>query len=633
MRATTDPIVAGRRLPIGAELVQGAVHFRVWAPDNDAIAVVLHDGDVVVTLDEEDSGYFSGFAEGAEAGTLYRYRLSDGRLAPDPASRSQPQGPHGPSAVVDPAAFVWTDQAWRGSRAHRHIIYELHIGTFTPAGTWQSALEQLPELARLGITMLEIMPIAEFPGRFNWGYDGVALFAPAHVYGTPDDFRRFVDAAHAHGLAVILDVVYNHMGPDGCYMAQFARAYFSQRYAATDWGEAINFDGPDSLPVREFFLANARYWIREFHLDGLRLDATQNIYDASSPHILRQITSTARDAAPDRALWVVAENESQDTRLVRPIDDEGFGIDALWNDDFHHAAQVALTGRAEAYYTDYRGAPQEFISIAKRGFLYQGQHYAWQEQRRGTPTRGLTARAFVNFLENHDQVANSADGRRTPLLANAGDWRALTALMFLLPGHVLLFQGQEFAASAPFLFFADHHLELARLVHAGRRVFLEQFPSLAAPEIQQRVHDPADEQTFLQCKLDLTERAKHEHALQLHRDLIEITRTDRVLAMADETRIDGAVLSNDSFVLRYFGDDGDDRLVLVSLGVTFHLTPAPEPLLAPPLSQQWRVIWSSEDPIYGGRGTLEPEQHDGWHIPAHACLVLAPQAHEPENLT
>jgi maltooligosyltrehalose trehalohydrolase len=311
----------------------------------------------------------------ARTGMRYSLRLDQGEAAlPDPASRFQPEGPHGPSEIVDPGDFAWTDGAWRGRTREQLVIYEMHVGTFTPDGSWEAASRELRALAELGITCLEIMPVAEFPGRFGWGYDGVNLFAPTRLYGRPIDFRRFVDRAHAHGIAVILDVVYNHFGPDGNYLKLFSAAYFTDRYD-NEWGEAINFDGPESGPSREFFVANAGYWIDEHHLDGLRLDATQAIFDRSEDHIIAAVARQVRSAGRGRTTFVVAENEPQHAKLARPAERGGYGLDALWNDDFHHSAMVALTGRHEAYYSDYRGRPHEFVAAAKHGFLYQGQRY------------------------------------------------------------------------------------------------------------------------------------------------------------------------------------------------------------------------------------------------------------------
>ncbi len=377
-----------RRLPIGAELLPGGgVHFRVWAPRRKSIEVVF-EGEPPqssVPLVGEEGGYFSGEAPAATAGAPYRLRLDGGeKLFPDPASRHQPQGPHGPSRVVDPTQFEWTDAGWKGMRPENQVVYEMHIGTFTPEGTWGSAIPHLPALAEVGITCLEVMPVAEFAGRFGWGYDGVSLFAPTRLYGEPDDFRRFVDRAHALGLSVILDVVYNHFGPDGNYLPEFSDHYFTKRHK-TDWGAAINFDSEGSEGVRELFVANARYWVEEFHIDGYRFDATQAILDNSPEHILTAVARAARQAAGEKPVYLVNENEPQHTRIVRPIDHGGRGMDALWNDDFHHSAMVALSGHNEAYYTDYLGTPQEFVSAAKWGYLYQGQRYLWQEARAECP--------------------------------------------------------------------------------------------------------------------------------------------------------------------------------------------------------------------------------------------------------
>ena len=304
-----------RRFPVGAEIVAGGVHFRVWAPVRKTVDVVFEDG-VTVRLKAEGSGYFSGLAPDARAGSRYKYQLDGVETCPDPASRFQPEGPHGSSEVVDPSAFHWTDKKWRGVALPNQVVYEMHIGTFTKPGTWSSAQAELPQLAETGVTVLELMPVGEFPGRFGWGYDGVQWFAPAHIYGSPDDFRRFVDRAHALGLGVILDVVYNHLGPDGNYLAKFAPQYFGKK--KTDWGPAINYDGADSGPVREFVIANAAYWIDEFHLDGLRLDATQDIHDSSEDHILRAMAREVRKRAAPREVIFVAENEPQEVKLVKP---------------------------------------------------------------------------------------------------------------------------------------------------------------------------------------------------------------------------------------------------------------------------------------------------------------------------
>jgi len=503
------------------------------------------------------------------------------------------------------------------------VIYEMHVGTFTSEGTWKAAARQLRELSRTGISVIEMMPIADFPGEFGWGYDGVNLFAPCHLYGTPDDLLAFVNAAHSLCMGVILDVVYNHFGPDGNYLTVFSDSYFTDRHK-TDWGTAINFDGPNSGPVREFFITNARYWIEEFHFDGFRFDATQSIFDKSEEHILAAIGKAARAAAGKRSIFMVAENEQQETQLIRSWTEGGYGLDGLWNDDFHHSAIVALTGRHPAYYTDYRGTPQEFISAVKHGFLFQGQRYAWQKQRRGTPTGGLGPEAFVGFIENHDQVANSAAGGRVREISSPGCYRVMLTLVLLAPWTPMLFQGQEFGATTPFLYFADMSDELREPVRKGRLKFLRQFPDLASPKAQSKIADPSDPETFRRCKLDFSKRRKHPEIGALCRDLIRLRRNDRNFSRQERGNVDGAVLGPRSFVLRYFDSLGDDRLLVVNLGKTLPLEVAPEPLLAPPERGRWKTLWSSEAKRYGGAGEVALESRTGWAIPAEAAVVLRP---------
>jgi maltooligosyltrehalose trehalohydrolase len=601
----------------------GRTHFRVWAPIARSVSVVVA-GRGPTDLKAEEGGYFSGFAD-AEAGARYQFRVGDDdRGYPDPASRFQPEGPHGPSEIIDPGAYEWSDDTWHGKSIDGQVIYELHVGTFTRQGSYAAAESELPELAKVGVTVIELMPLADFDGRFGWGYDGVDLFAPTRLYGRPDDLRRFVDRAHGLGLGVILDVVYNHLGPTGNYLRTFSPSYFTDRYE-NEWGEAINFDGPDAGPVREFFVANAGYWIDEFHFDGLRLDATQQIFDKSPEHILAAVGSRVRDAARGRSTIVVAENEPQDTRLIRPIAEGGYGLDGLWNDDFHHSAIVALTGRAEAYYSDTYGEPQEFISAAKFGYLYQGQHYHWQRQPRGTPSWGLPPTAFVNFLQNHDQVANSARGLRVHQTTSPGRYRAMTALVLLMPSTPMLFQGQEFAASAPFLYFADFEKELAQAVRRGRAEFLTQFPSAAEFERRAALDDPGDPHTFSRCKLDFSERETHADTYALHRDLLQLRREDEAFRIQRPGGVDGAVLGPAAFALRFFTDDhANDRVLIVNLGADVNRPSIAEPLLAPPSERAWEIRWSSENPKYGGGGTVELWKNGCWRIFGESALVLAP---------
>ena len=618
-----------RRLPVGAEVQRGAgTHFRVWAPAPRELSLIVEqpDGDEHdVALVQEPGGYYSALVPGIGPGTRYRYRL-DGKPLADPASRFQPDGPFGPSEVVDPARFNWTDAGWRGIRLEGQVLYEMHVGTFTAEGTWRSAMERLPHLVQTGITTVEVMPVAEFPGRFGWGYDGVLLYAPTRLYGTPDDFRGFVDRAHAFGLGVILDVVYNHLGPSGCVVQEYSPAYFSRSYDL-GWGDALNFDGQYSAPVRELFIENAGYWIDEFHLDGLRLDATQAIHDRSPEQLVAAVTARARAAAADRTIIVVAENKRQEASMARPWNEDGFGLDALWNDDFHHSAVVAVTGRNEAYYSDYRGAPQEFISAAKYGFLFQGQRYAWRKQPRGSRTDGLPPAAFVVFTENHDQVANSGDGLRLHARTSAGSYRALTALILLFPGTPMLFQGQEFGASSPFLYFADHEGDLAAAVRKGRAEFLTQFPSLASPGAQAQLPAPDDPATFERCKLHWDERDLHVTHRRLHQDLIALRRTDAAFRRQKAGAVDGAVLAAEAFVLRYTAaSPEDERLLLVNFGIGLAVGAFAEPLVAAPQGYGWRVRWSSEGLVYGGVGVPPVVSGDGWRIPGHSATVLAPSA-------
>lgn len=584
-----------------------------------------------VALAAESDGYFSGFVSDVQDQAKYKYRMDDGEAYPDPVSKSQPDGPHGFSQVMDPTTFKWTDEAWPGVRLEGQVVYELHLGTFTKGGTWSSAAEKLPYLKDTGITTLEIMPVGEFPGKYGWGYDGVQIFAPASIYGTPDDMRQFVDKAHRLGIGVILDVVYNHLGPDGNYLEKYSADYFTDKHK-TDWGRAINFDGHNSGPVREYFLSNVRYWISDFHIDGLRFDATQDIHDNCTPHILTELNQAARLAARKRSVILIGENEPQNTQLIKPIASGGNGLDALWNDDYHHSANVALTGKADAYYSDYRGTAQEFVSGIKYGYLYQGQHYRWQKKRRGHSTLGLPRPSMVTFTQNHDQIANSARGQRVHELTSTGMYKAVTALTLLGPGTPMLFQGQEFQSSSRFLFFADHNTELAKKVQEGRKEFLSQWRTLQLPDMQACLDDPSSRATFERCILDHSEVEKHATAYAFHRDLLRLRREDPIISKQGANGIDGAALSEQCLVIRYFSPTfQDDRLLLVNIGVDLEFNPCPEPLLGPPHLKEWTNAWSSEDPQYGGCGTAALDSKEQWIIPGQAAVLLQPTLIQSEE--
>jgi maltooligosyltrehalose trehalohydrolase len=619
-----------RRYPIGAEIIgANETHFRLWAPK-------AHDVDLVLEksadknakrsfhpLKREEGGYFSGSAR-LGAGSLYRFRLNkkDDLFYPDPASRYQPAGPHGPSCVVDPAQFKWTDQKWPGVKLNEQVIYEFHVGTFTPEGTWRAAAEKLPLLKEDGITLLEMMPIADFPGEFGWGYDGVNLFAPCRLYGEPDDLRFFVDQAHSLGLGVILDVVYNHFGPDGNYLGAFSDYYRSSQ--SNEWGDCINFDGENSGPVREFFIINGRYWVDEYHFDGFRFDAVQGIRDNSNDYIVGAIGRAARESAGERAIVLIAENERQQTKMLRPRAQGGDDLDALWNDDWHHTAMVALTGVREAYYTDYCGTPQEFISAAKYGFLFQGQPYIWQEAERGYSTFGLRPESFVSFIENHDQVSNTAFGERVRFLTSPARYRAIIGLLLLGPWTPLLFQGQEFGATAAFRYFSDvGDDELKEAVRKGRFKFLSQFPSVNSPEVQERLPVPYHRSTFTGSKLDWSDRERNPQLWHLHRDLIHLRHNDVRFRELRPHGVDGAVLGSDSFVLRFFADSPhEERLLVVNLGSLQSFSPAPEPLLAPPDGHEWQTIWTSEAAKYGGLGQRPILNDRGWTLFAEETVAF-----------
>jgi maltooligosyltrehalose trehalohydrolase len=618
-----------RRYPIGAELVgPNQIHFRVWAPKARNVEVALEEGVATDSrrtfheLEAEKGGYFSGSAN-AGAGARYRFRVNN-NFYPDPASRFQPDGPHGASCIVDPTQFRWTDSHSPGITLKGQIIYEMHIGTFTKEGTWHAAAQQLDELAHIGITVIEMMPVADFPGKFGWGYDGVNLFAPTHLYGAPDDLRSFIDRAHSLGLAVILDVVYNHFGPDGNYLGIFSDDYLV-RDKGHDWGDAINFDRPNSGPVREFFITNARYWIEEFHFDGFRFDALHAIRDRTNEYIIGAVGRAARQAAGARSIILIAENDQQEAKMVRPRSDGGDDLDGMWNDDFHHSAVVALTGRKEAYFGDYQGAPQEFISAAKYGFLYQGQALSWRKALRGSPTIGIAPEAFVCFIENHDQIANTGRGERVRFQASPARYRAMTALLLLGPWTPLLFQGEEFGASSPFIFFADiGDASVRDAIRKGRAEWLAPFLSLSEEEARKILRAPDDPQVFACCKLDFSEREKNHEVYDLHIDLLKLRREDSRFRQQLTSGVDGAVLGSASFVLRYFSNERDDRLLLVNFGERQVLHPASEPLLAPSSGSRWETLWTSESPRYGGTSSATVITKKEWFLSGEATVVLQP---------
>jgi maltooligosyltrehalose trehalohydrolase len=500
---------AAHEMPFGAALMtDGMTRFRLWAPGQPAVALQI-DGRAT-PMQALPGGWHEAMLV-APAGTRYRFRVGD-LAVPDPASRHNPDDVHGESVVVDPRAHAWHDGAWRGRPWHEAVVYELHVGTFTAEGNFAAAARRLPELAALGITAVELMPVADFPGQRGWGYDGVLPFAPDAAYGTPAELKSFVEHAHALGLMVLLDVVYNHFGPEGNYLHASCAAFFNPKHP-TPWGAAINFDGDDARTVRDFFVHNALYWVEEFRFDGLRLDAVHAIRDDSAEHITREIARALREGpGRTRHVHLVLENDANQSSLLGAA-----GATAQWNDDLHHAAHVIATGEADGYYADYADAPVERLGRAlAEGFVYQGEASAFRGGApRGEPSARLAPTAFVSFLQTHDQVGNRAFGDRIGMLADPALLDALYACVLLAPHVPMLFMGEEFDASTPFLYFCDFGADLATAVTEGRRAEFGRFAAFAEPAARERIPDPNDPRTFATSTLRWDERSEPGHARRL----------------------------------------------------------------------------------------------------------------------
>ena len=504
-------------MPFGAELREdGSTRFRLWAPGARKVLLELG-GDAKqrsIPLGACGGGWFEVVCPETPAGTRYAYRVDDGDPAPDPASRANPEDVHAPSMIVDPHAYTWEATDWHGRPWHEAVVYELHVGTFTPQGTFVAAIERLDHLVALGATAIELMPVADFAGTRNWGYDGVLLFAPDASYGTPADMKRLVDAAHARGLMVLLDVVYNHFGPEGNYLKAIAPAFFNPAHR-TPWGDAINFDGDDNRTVRDFYIHNALYWLDEYNLDGLRFDAVHAIVDTSPTHIVTEITTAIRRALPaERHVHLVLENDQNAARfLERDERLQPVQATAQWNDDAHHAAHLLITGERDSYYMDYASDPlQSFARTLAEGFAYQGERSPFRDEARGERSAHLPPLAFIGFLQNHDQVGNRAFGERITGIADPVKVRAAAACLLLAPSPPLLFMGEEFGASTPFLFFCDFGEELANAVSRGRREEFKRFPRFADPATRAQIPDPNAPETFERSRLAWAEIEEPEHA-------------------------------------------------------------------------------------------------------------------------
>ncbi len=548
---------------------------------------------------------FAGWVAGVAPGDRYRYCLDGGPLYPDPASRYQPEGVHGPSEVVDPCAFAWSDLDWRGIPLEELILYELHVGTFSACGTFAGVQERLDYLRELGITAIELMPVADFPGRWNWGYDGVCLYAPARAYGHPDDLRRLVNAAHRAGLAVILDVVYNHLGPDGNYLGVYSPFYFSKRHK-TAWGAAINFDGEHCEQVRRFFIENALHWVHEYHVDGFRFDATHAIFDDSPRHILAELSTAVRAPSPltplplggegkrIRRVLCIAEDHRNLAHMLKPECQGGWGLDAVWSDGFHHQVRRALAGDHESYYRDYTGKSEDLATTICKGWFYCGQFSQHHGGPLGTDPAGLAPAQFVYCIQNHDQIGNRALGERLAHQIDAASYRAATALLLCCPQTPLLFMGQEWAASSPFLYFTDHHEKLGKLVTEGRRAEFRDFAAFTNPEARARIPDPQAPSTFAASKLRWEERDEPEHTSiqRLYEALLRLLRSEPALRGQD---FEVSALNERVILLKRTAKSGPAVLVVVNLKGNATAVLTGHPFLATPERQNWEVLLDTED--------------------------------------
>jgi malto-oligosyltrehalose trehalohydrolase len=524
-------------MPFGAELKDdGSTRFRLWAPAARTVELWLDDRARGYPMPLNAEGWAELVTEEASAGTQYRFRIDGQALVPDPASRFQPEDVHGPSEVVDPGAFAWTDGAWTGLPVEHLVFYELHVGTFTGAGTFAAVGEKLDHLASLGVTAIELMPVSDFPGRWGWGYDGVQPFAPESRYGRPEDLKALVAASHARGLGVVLDVVYNHFGPEGNYLGRYAPGFFNPRHR-TPWGDAINFDGTGSGTVRSFVMHNALYWLEEYHLDGLRLDAVHAIADTSPAHVLAELAqAVAEGPGRERPIHLVLENDGNEARYLERARGRPH-YEAQWNDDLHHAFHVALTGEHDGYYRDYTPALPRLRRCLAEGFAYQGDYSGFRDRARGESSTHLPPTAFVDFLQNHDQIGNRALGERITALAAPEAVRAATVVLLLAPSLPLLFMGQEWAAREPFLFFSDLGPELGPRVSEGRRAEFARFAEFASSESRSRIPDPQASETRERSVLDWgwTGDARSQEWVAFHRALIRIRQQTIAPLLAAET--------------------------------------------------------------------------------------------------
>ena len=582
-----------------AYLGEGTCRFRVWAPSMAALGVQLLRTERLVPLESTGRGYYETLVQDVRPGDTYFYNLGAGKLRPDPASHFQPEGVHGPSAVVDDE-FPWSDTGWSGIALEDYIIYELHVGCFSPAGTFEAAIAFLDYLRDLGVTAVELMPVAQFPGRRNWGYDGVLPFAAQNSYGGPESIKRLVDACHQRGLAVILDVVYNHVGPEGNYFAEFG-PYFTERYR-TPWGSALNFDGPLSDEVRQFFIQNALYWLTDCRFDALRLDAVHAILDHSPFTFLEELALAVRTEAErlDRRMFLIAESAANDARLVRGRECGGYGLDAQWNDDFHHCLRTVLTGERDGYYRDY-GEFAQLVKSYREGFAYSGEYSVFRRRRHGTSSRDLPARRFVVFAQNHDQVGNRMRGDRLTETVSFEDLKLAAGLVILSPYMPLLFMGEEYGEQAPFPYFVSHSdADLIDAVRRGRRAEFASF------EWQGEIPDPQDEATFLSAKLRHELRAAGAHKIlwDFYREVIRLRKTAPALARLSKKAMEVTAIEAEKLLIVQRRNGADRALLLANL------SPAEKAAELSLASGPWRKVIDSAAERWGGGGSALPDQID-----------------------
>lgn len=563
-------------MPFGTEILDDhRVRFRLWAPGAQRVNVCLGSGEAEADLimATEQDGWFGIITEMATVGTHYHFKIDGDLRVPDPASRFQPNDVAGPSEVIDPCMWEWHDGHWRGRPWEEAVIYELHVGTFTPQGTFAAIQEKLDHLVSLGITAIELMPVADFPGARNWGYDGVLLYAPDSRYGRPEDLKALIDAAHARGVMVFMDVVYNHFGPEGNYLHVYAPQFFTERHK-TPWGAAINYDGEDSRWVRQFVIHNALYWLEEYHLDGLRLDAVHAIVDDSQPDILTELAErVSATFGEQRHIHLILENDRNAAHhLTRDEKTKSLWYSAQWNDDIHHALHTLLTGEKNAYYSDYADDPIYHLGTCLTdGFAFQGQRSRYRDnQPRGESSKHLPPTAFVSFLQNHDQVGNRAFGERIDRLSQPEALRAALSLVLLAPQPPLLFMGQEWNTTRPFLFFCDFGPELAKSVVNGRRAEFAHFSEFSDPVARERIPNPLDPETFRRSILDWEELRQPEHNdwLELHRHLLALRQRRLVphLYNMNSTQKTFTKLTERALSARWVLGDDSELVLLANLG-------------------------------------------------------------------